>query len=401
MSKCMRPDLFRPDDPAIQKNPYPYYQGLREEKPILKSSLGGSPCWVVSRRADILKILLDPATYSNRVGPIHNMLTTDPPEHERLRKMVSSLFTRDAVAPMSARIRENAKTLIEQQLVAGDCDIVRDFAGPLTVGMIAQMLGIAVPQLDRIRQLTKLAAQFVLSVQIGRPPSIESRQAREEVFSFILGIIVSHSFEDGAVISVLSEIYAKAELTEEEVVNFVILLLVAGHTTTTNLIANSVYMLAQRPSDLDRLNADSAFIPRFLEEVLRTRPSFQRTARITTRDVELHGELIPKGSLLRLLLGSANRDPEAFVNGEEFDPEAKRRLHSAFGQGIHSCLGSWLARLEATTTLEVLASAISSIKLDPEKPFLELSGGTFNDFGFESLPVLLTRRTEHLQLFSE
>lgn len=170
---------------------------------------------------------------------------------------------------------------------------------------------------------------------------------------------------------------------------FATLLFGAGHTTTTNLIGNCLYMLTQRPDDLARMREDEAFIEPFIEEVLRTRPSFHRILRITTREVELHGETIPAGSIVRLLLASANRDPEYFPDGEEFDPDRKARMHSSFGQGIHSCLGSWLARLEARTALRIISRRAARIELDPDTAPTPLTGGTFNEFGFEHLPILI------------
>ena len=175
---------------------------------------------------------------------------------------------------------------------------------------------------------------------------------------------------------------------------FAVLLLIAGHTTTSNLISNSIYMIAQRPADLDRMNSDQAFVTSFVEEVLRTRPSFHRNTRITTRDVEVAGELIPAGSIVLLLIASANRDPTFFEDAETFDPDKKRRLNFSFGHGIHTCLGNSLARLEASMALATFANRVGKIALLPERPVIALSGGTFNEFGFESLPAQLIARSQ-------
>ena len=173
---------------------------------------------------------------------------------------------------------------------------------------------------------------------------------------------------------------------------YVNILFGAGHSTTTDLIGNTVYVLTGRPGDLDRIAQDQAFAGPFVEEVLRTRPSFHRIPRITTREVEIGGETIPAGSLVRLLLASANRDPAFYEEPETFDPDKKRRMHLAFGKGIHTCLGNSLARLEATIALQVLSRHVSAVSLDRSDPPSFREGGTFNGFGFSRLPILLQAR---------
>jgi len=392
MTESITPDQFNPEDPEVQKDPYPYYPVLRTQRPVLKSSVGGQPCWVFSKREDITKALMDSETYSNRTTPLPNMLFVDSPEHERLRRMVSGMFTRAAVQPMAEFIDQTAERLIADILPSCRCDIIGDFAGPLTITMIGRMLGITGLHVEKLRELSSLFVEYVLALQVGRTPSEESRVATEELTRFMTGLAESRSYVDGGVIAVLAAARASGDLTDEEFVHFAILLLLAGHSTTTNLIGNAVYMLAQRPQDLERLAEDTAFVSPFMEEVLRTRPSFHREIRITARDVEVAGEFIPAGSVVRLLLASANRDPAYYEAPETFDPDLKRRMHLSFGQGIHSCLGSWLARLEGATALTVIARRLGSIALDPiEEPIL-FSGGTFNEFGFKRLPVILTPR---------
>ena len=388
-STTLTPDQFRPDDPEIQKDPYPYYPVLREQRPVLATRFGEEPCWVVSRRDDVSRVLMDPATFSSRTSPIPMLLFADRPEHGRLRGMVSALFTRTAVQPMADTIRTRATTLLGQLLRTGRCDVIDDFAGPLTIAMIGLMLGIDTSQVERLRSLTKLSADYVLAVRLGRRPADEAIEADASLSAFVQGIVESRSDDDPGVVTVLAGKLRAGELTLPQCISFVILLLVAGHSTTTNLLGNSVYVLTQRPQELDRLAREDGFVTPFVEEVLRMRPSFHRIMRITTREVELGGERIPEGAIVRLLLASANGDPAHFQDPDTFDPDVERRGHLAFGQGVHSCLGSWLARLEATTTLGVFARGVSAVRLDPERPLERFSGGTFNEFGFEHLPVIL------------
>ncbi|GLT00286.1 cytochrome P450 [Sphingobium jiangsuense] len=382
-------DDFILSDPAVQADPYAFYPLLREQKPVLKTDFRGQPCWVLSRRKDISAVLMDPRTYSSKTSPTKSLLFADPPEHSRLRGMVAERFTRTAVAPMSERVEPAAIRQFEPCLTAGRCDGIRDFASPLTITMMGQLLGIAVEKVQDIRGLTHLLAEHALAIRLGATPRPEAQGASDDIRNLFMGLVETGDYAPGGIFALLAERHGAGDLSADELVQFATLLFGAGHTTTTNLIGNCLYMLTQRPDDLARMREDEAFIEPFIEEVLRTRPSFHRILRITTREVELHGETIPAGSIVRLLLASANRDPEYFPDGEEFDPDRKARMHSSFGQGIHSCLGSWLARLEARTALRIISRRAARIELDPDTAPTPLTGGTFNEFGFEHLPILI------------
>lgn len=382
-------DGFDLADPSVQADPYPFYPLLREEMPALRTQLMGQPCWVLSQRKDIAAVLMDPQTYSSRISTDGSLLFADPPEHGRLRQMVSAKFTRSAVAPMMDSIRSTATTLFARCVAAGRCDAIDDFASPLTIAMMAQLLGIPIEQVNDIRGWTRLLAEQTMALRLGREPSAAAKAASEDLARFFMGLVDTGAYTATGVMAILAERYRAGELDAGQLTQFARLLFAAGHTTTTNLIGNALYMLTQRPEDLVRTRTDEAFIEPFLEEVLRTRPSFHRIMRITTREVELHGEHIPAGSIVRLLLASANRDPDFFPDGEVFDPDRKARMHSAFGQGIHSCLGSWLARLESRIAFQIVAERAGTIALDPASAPVPLTGGTFNEFGFEHLPILL------------
>lgn len=379
-------------DPAVQADPYSFYPLLRERNPVLKTDFRGQACWVLSRRKDITAVLMDPKTYSSKTSPTRSLLFADPPEHGRLRQMVADRFTRTAVAPMADRVREAAESFFGHCLKAGRVDAISDFASPLTISMMGQLLGIAVEKVKDIRGLTHLLAEHALAVRLGTVPRPQAQTASDDIRALFMGLVETGDYARDGIFAVLVERYRAEDLSADELVQFSTLLFAAGHTTTTNLIGNCLYMLTQRPQDLARIREDEAFIEPFIEEVLRTRPSFHRILRITTREVELHGETIPAGSIVRLLLASANRDPEYFPDGENFDPDRKARMHSAFGQGLHSCLGSWLARLESRTALRIISQSAARIELDPDTAPTPLTGGTFNEFGFEQLPIRITAR---------
>ena len=380
---------FRLDDLLVQEDPYPYYPGLRDHEPVLRTDLGGRPVWVLSRHGDVTSALRDPGTFSSRTTPAPTVLHADPPDQQRLRAMVSGMFSRSAVGPVGPFVAQRSAELLDPLVGAGACDVVDDLAGPLTVSVIGRVLGIAVDDVERLRHLTRLTQEHVRSTRLGHRSPPEAKAASEQLLGFTADIVTSGRFRGEGVVARLADLAARGELSGEECAHYVLLLLVAGHTTTTNLLANSVATLAARPDDLARMRTDPTFVPAFVEEVLRTRPSFQRILRVTTRDVEVSGTTIPAGATVYLLLGSANRDPAAIDAPEQVDPDRRRTPHVTFGHGIHTCLGQWLARLEARTALTAFAQRVSAVRLDPDAPAERLSGGTMNEYGFEHLPVRL------------
>jgi cytochrome P450/ferredoxin-NADP reductase len=387
-------ERFRLDDESIQRDPFAYYPGLRQDTPVLRTELGGNPCWVLSRHEDITAALRDPGTFSSRTTPVPTVLHMDPPDQQRMRAMVSSLFTRNTVSSMEPFIETRCDELIDELQVTGGGDIVVDFAGPLTVSVMARLLGISIDNVETLRRSTRLSAEYVRAMRLGITASPEAAAASVQLLDFATDIVRSGHYTADGVIATLAQLAADGDLSEIECSHFIVLLIVAGHTTTTNLISNSLFTLAQRPGDLARLRDEPAYTQKFIEEVLRTRPSFQRILRVTTRDVLVSGTQIPAGSTVYLLLGSANRDSNVFEDPELFDADQRREMHFAFGFGIHTCLGQWLARLEANTALTSVAARMSSITLDPERRPEHLAGGTYNEFGFEHLPVRVQTLTD-------
>jgi len=357
-------ERFRLDNESIQQDPFGYYPELREDAPVLRTQLGGSPCWVLSRHQDITQALMDPDTFSSQTTPAPTLLHADPPDQQRMRAMVSNLFTRNKVSPMRPFIEARCAELLDELVTAGGGDIVVDFAGPLTVSVMARLLGISIDDVERLRQSSRLAAEYVRASRLGITASPEATAGRDQLFDFATDVVSSGSFDADGVIARLAQLTTGGELTEEQRSHFIVLLIVAGHTTTTNLIANCFFTLAHRPDDLGRVREDKAYTQK-----------------------------IPAGSTVYLLLGSANRDPDVFDDAETFDADQRRKMHVAFGHGIHTCLGQWLARLEASTALTSTAARVSAVALDPQRPPEHLAGGTYNEFGFEHLPVRIQALT--------
>ncbi len=388
------PKSFRPDDLDIQKNPYLFYPHLRHEQPVLKTSMFGRPCFVLSRRADISRVLMDPKTFSSNTTPLPALLFADPPEHERLRKMVAARFSRTAVQPLLPSVNALAKELLDAGLAAGGCDVVGELGAPLTITLISRLLGILPTYVEQLRDLTTLQSSYIMSIRLGIEPSEEERAAFDLADTLLNGIMARHEYDAYGIVALVVELVASNDMTLQQGIVLISLLFIAGHTTTTNLISNSCYILSQHTEYLERIFKDPEFINPFLEEVLRTRPSFQRIQRITTREVEIDGTTIPANMLVLLLLGSANRDEETFADAERFNPDAGHRAHFAFGQGIHTCLGAWLSRLEASAMLRLLAQRVCKIELDPSEPPVPSAGGTLAEFGFDRLVMRFTPRPD-------
>lgn len=383
------PDLFRLDDAAIQEDPFASYVCLREQTPVLETDLGGRPAWALSRHDDITAALSDPEAFSSRTVPDGTLLHSDPPEHRLLRAMVSGLFTRAAVSAIEPFIAQRSSELLDGLVAGGRFDVVDDFAGPLTVAVSSRLFGIAVDDVEQLRAWTKLSAEYQRALRLGTEAPAGAEAAFRKLFEYAGGLVASHTSGGDSVVARLARLTADGELTRQQSAQFMVLLLVAGHSTTTNLIANSTYLLTQHPRYLQRLRDDPSVGEKFIEEALRCRPSFQRIPRVTVRDVEVEGTTIPAGSTVYMLLGSANRDLESFHDPEAFDPEELRGMHMSFGHGIHTCLGQWLARLEGRVAMQSLAARAQSVALDPAAPPDHLSGGTGNEFGFHHLPVLV------------
>jgi cytochrome P450 len=389
-------ETFKPDDTATQANPYPYYPLLRDLEPALESSFKGQRCWILSRRDDIVAVLMDPVTYSSIGSATSSMLGRDPPEHDRLRAMVTHVFSPQAVQVHADAVLDRANHLIGPALEAGRLEVNDEYASPLTVHMISKILGMREEDVQTIFVLGRhrALADYVNDKRLGRTPSPEAQRRADALHQHILGTALGGGCEAGDVVDQLAKRRRAGELTDEELIDFVTLLFSAGHSTTTHLIGNALYVLTQRPQDVERIRVEEGFVARFLEEVLRTRPSFHRIQRVTTREVVLHGVTVPAGSVVRLLLASANRDPTLVPDAEVFDPDRRGRMHIAFGQGIHFCLGSWLAKLEASIALRVVAHHVSGLRLDPQDPPVPYTGGTFNAFGFDRLPLRLALRPD-------
>lgn len=374
--------------PAFRRDPYRIYRLLREHAPIHRGKQGAFEFTLLSRHADVSAVLRDPRMSVDRpfqpkppppddgVDPstLHPlaralrvlsriMLFRDPPDHTRLRGLVGRAFTPRMVEALRPRIRSLVEELLARPLADGGCDVVRDFAEPLPLLVIAELLGL--PGSDRAdlkRWSDELAVMLDGSIamqHVGR--AIQSAAELVEYMREHLERKRRDPQDD--LISAMLSAQERDRLTDDEILGTVIIVMGAGHETTTNLIGNGVLALLRHPDQLARLRAEPSLVASAVEEVLRFDSPVQATSRIPVEDVELCGTLFPKGVEIGLLLGAANRDPAVFEDPDRFDVSRAESRHLSFGLGIHFCLGAGLARLEGQLALGALVARAPGLAL--------------------------------------
>lgn len=342
----------------------------RETDPVWTDGFGMRH---VFRFDDVQHVLSDPATFSSdfsRALPSltkrsKGMLTQiDPPMHRNLRRLVSTAFTPKMVASLQPRITEITTELLAA-VPAGEFDLVEQLAYPLPVTVIAEMLGI--PGSDR--ELFRGWADKLLSLQVDDPtdPNLARiiEESRKDMDEYLLAQCLArreNPKDDLISRLVLAEIDGQ-QLDDEELVNFSSLLLLAGHITTTTLLGNAMLCLQENPAAAAELRADRSLIPAAIEEVLRVRTPFTRTARVTTTDVEVAGVHIAADTVLAPNLLSANHDERHFPDPDRFDIHRDPNQQVGFGHGIHFCLGAPLARLEGKIAINLLLDAFSDLSV--------------------------------------
>src|SRR6478752_380299 len=354
---------YSPFDPQIIVDPYPVYRELRDDAPVYWSAEASS--WVLSRYDDVSAALADPATYSSASGIyptppgvemtemfLPMVVMSDPPRHTQLRQLVSRGFTPRRIAALETTVHTVVRELLAQIPAVGTWDFVAGFSGPLPAIVIADMLGVPRDDQDRFRAWsTTLVQSNPIRGEIGT--GVDAAAALYDYFASFLADRRAHPRDDLMTALVQAEVEGE-RLSEEELLGFCFLLLVAGHETTTNLLSNAVALLADHPEIREQLKADPDLVPLAVEELLRYDSPVQGIGRTLTREVELYGQQMKPGDSVLLLFGSANRDDRAFPDAEVFDIYRRPEPHVALGRGIHFCLGAALARLETRIALDAL-----------------------------------------------
>jgi cytochrome P450 len=392
-----RPDelVLDPYDYHFHEDPYPYYRRLRDEAPLYRND--ELKFWALSRHHDVLQgfrnstalsnaygVSLDPVSRSADAHKVMSFLAMDDPGHLRLRTLVSKGFTPRRIRELEPRVRELAKTHLEAALQSESFDFIAEFAGKLPMDVISELMGVPEPDRPRIRAL----ADGVLHREEGLADVPQSAvQASIDLMTYYTELIADFKKtpSDNLTSALLEAEIDGDRLTDEEILAFLFLMVIAGNETTTKLLGNAVYWAARNPDQLAQLFADHTKIPLWVEETLRYDTSSQILARTVAHDLTMYGTTVPEGDVLLLLPGSANRDDRVFPDPDDYriEREIGSKLVS-FGSGAHFCLGAHLARMEGRVALEELLNRIRGYAIDENNAVRVHSS---NVRGFAYLPI--------------
>lgn len=366
--------------PEGRADPYPRYAALRSMAPVHQSALG---FWVLTRYDDCQQLLRhsgvgkDFSQAASAVGLTEeqkfqqdrfrndrsNMLTTDPPDHTRLRGLVTRAFTPRTVETLRASI----VTLVDELIADFDgheVDVMDALAFPLPVTVIGEMLGVPVGDRPGLRPLVR-SVTAVLELAVTPAALAEATAAEAELAEYFAGLVAERRAQpqDDLLTKLIEAEDTGDQLTEEELISTAILLFAAGFETTTHLIGNGLLALLRHPQQLDRLRGDRSLVRSAVEELLRFDSPVQIALRTAYENLSIGGREIPAGSLIVALLGAANHDPDRFPEPERLDVERDQGPPMSFGGGIHFCLGAALARLEGQIVLDRLMDRFGAMEL--------------------------------------
>ncbi|MDT5316538.1 MAG: hypothetical protein QOE74_5558 [Mycobacterium sp.] len=392
--------LLDPYDYGFHEDPYPYYRRLRDEAPLYHNE--ELKFWAVSRHADVVQgfrnstslsnkhgVSLDPISRNEHAHKVMSFLALDDPGHLRLRTLVSKGFTPRRIRELEARVTEIAVQHLDAALQSDTFDYVDDFAGKLPMDVISELMG--VPDEDRVR--IRALADGVMHREDGvSDVPAEAMQASAELLVYYADMVTQRR---GKLSDDLTSALVEAEidgdrLTDEEIMAFLFLMVVAGNETTTKLLANAAFWGFKNPDQLAPVFDDHSLVKPWVEETLRYDTSSQILARAVSADMTLYDTVIPEGDVLLLLPGSANRDDRVFESPDDY--RISRDIGSklvSFGSGAHFCLGAHLARMEAQVALTEFFKRVSGYEVD--------EGGSVrvhssNVRGFAHLPITVKAR---------
>lgn len=371
-----RPNIYAPE---IWNNPHAFYASLRREAPIRQVDPGG--LWAVTRHEDALQVLKNPQIFSaaglraavqppwlsQRNPVVDTILVMDPPAHTRLRSLITRTFSAPGVARLEPSIRASAEALVDDMLARRRVDFVESMALALPSRAMSALLGVDAALAPRF----KAWADAVTHVGLTPADAPEERKAElvatlEDLKHHLTAVLELRRRQPGPDVAT-DLLQAQAQggvMSEDELLGYLVLLLVAGLETTYDLLGLCALILTDHPDVWARLKQDRALVPRFIEEVLRFESPSQSTMRITTQETELGGVRLPQGAIVLVQLVSANRDESVFRDAQRFDLD-RTTPHLAFGQGIHFCVGAPLARLEGRLAVETLLERCDRLVREP------------------------------------
>ena len=391
----------------FKANPFQFLATLRSSEPVYRTTLPDkvkTPVWLVTRYEDVNALLKDERFTKNRrsaltseqirklpwVPPMfrpleRNMLDLDAPDHTRLRALVHKGFTPRLVERMRERVQTLADELLEGRARRGEMDLINDYALPLPMTIITEILGVPTEDRDKFHKWSKTVVSL-------SSPNVTLRVI-PGVWMFIRYLrrffkVRRRDPRDDLASALIEAEEAGDKLSEDELLAMVFLLLIAGHETTVNLIGSGVLALLEHPDQMEKLRTEPSLIKPAVEELLRyTAPVFMSTERYAREDVTLHGVTIPRGDMTFGVIGSANRDETVFENPDTLNITREPNRHLSFGQGIHFCLGAPLARMEAQIAINTLLDRMPDLRLKVPPDSLRWRSSMILR-GLDSLPVL-------------
>jgi len=377
----VNPQSIATSNAQLFGNPFPYYAKMRRESPVFYDAEQQS--WMVFRYEDVQRIFADWQTFSSKIPhpPEQTDLTqslnyTDPPKHQSLRSLVAKVFTARRVEELAPHITQITHELIDKVQRQERMDFMRDLAIPLPIITIAEILGVPIEDRDDFKQWSDGIVMYDTS----------ALKAMADYFRHLLEQRREHPGKD-----LISDLIAAHEagetLTAQELVDFCMVLLIAGNETTTNLLGNAILCFNEYPEAFERLKQEPQLLPLAIEEVLRYRSSVQGIERFTKVETQLGGQTIPAGQMVIGWTGSANRDEAQFDRPDEFVVDRNPNPHLSFGNGIHFCLGAPLARLESKIVLSAVLKRLPNLRIDPKGTLKFIP--SMGVHGVKSLPVLL------------
>lgn len=391
----------------FKANPFPLLTGLRASEPVFRTHLPDktkTPVWLLTRYEDVFTLLKDERFPKNRrsaltpeqirrlpwVPPMfrpleRNMLDLDQPDHTRLRALVHKAFTPRLVEQMRERVQTLADELLERVARRNEMDLINDYALPLPMTIITEILGVPTEDRHKFHKWSKAVVSLSspnVTVKVIPPVWMFIRYLRR--FFKVRRV----DPQDDLASALIQAEEAGDKLSEDELLAMVFLLLIAGHETTVNLIASGTLALLEHPDQMEKLRGEPTLIKTAIEELLRyTAPVFMSTERYAREDVTLHGVRIPRGEMTFGVIGSANRDETVFQNPDQLDITREPNKHLSFGQGIHFCLGAPLARMEAQIAINTLLRRMPDLRLKVSPDSLRWRPSMILR-GLDTLPVL-------------
>src|SRR6267154_4484158 len=373
--------LYHLLDPEVLADPYPLYRRLRTEDPVHWDPF--LHAWVVTGYANVVHVMHHFSAHRTptpeqisamgleALNPIaqvmvRQMLFMDPPDHTRLRTLASAAFTPRRVELLRSHIQEIMDGLLDAVVSKGRMDVIADFASPAPAIVTAEMLGVPVADQQQLKDWSADFAEMLGNFQHNPDRFPRVLRSVENMCSYFRSAMHDQRLHprEGLIQAMMAAEVDGARLTEEEIVANLIVTMVGGQETTTNLIGNGVLTLLRNPVEMERLRKDSSLIPSAVEELLRFESPSQHTARLAPADIEMGGKQIRKRQAVIAVMGAANRDPDRFPEPDRLDIERKDNRHLAFGWAAHFCFGAALARVEGQIAFESILRRLPNLALD-------------------------------------